>query len=74
MVDYVLVGVRERSTVSDVTILRNEPCLLQHKLLVCRLVVRHWVLKKKSNFVRKSKIHKLKEVIVMLEFQKRVSD
>ena len=61
VVDYVLVGVRERSTVSDVTILRNEPCLLQHKLLVCRLVVRHWVPKKKSNFVRKSKIHKLKK-------------
>ena len=74
MVDYVLVGVRERSTVSDVTILRNEPCLLQHKLLVCRLVVRHWVPKKKSNFVRKSKIHKLKEVNVLREFRQSVSD
>ena len=30
--------------------------------------------KKKSNFVRKSKIHKLKEVNVLREFQRRVSD
>ena len=30
--------------------------------------------KKKRNFVRKSKIHKLKEVNVLREFQKRVSD
>ena len=59
---------------SDVTILRSEPCLLQHMLLVCRMVVRHWVPKKKSNFVRKSKIHKLKEVNVLREFQNRVSD
>ena len=58
----------------DVAILRSEPCLLQHKLLVCRLVVRHWVPKKKSNFVRNSKMHKLKEVNVLREFQKRVSE
>ena len=74
MVDYVLVGMRERSTVSDVTILMSEDpmsaaCLLQHKLLVCRGET-----KKKRDFVRKSKIHKLKAVNVLQELQKRVKD
>ena len=74
MVDYILVDQSEKSTVSDVTVIRNEPCLLQHKLLVCHLVVRDWVPKKKRTFVSKTRIHKLGEVSVQQEFQKRVSE
>jgi hypothetical protein len=75
VVDYILIDQRERSSVSDVTIIRNEPCLLQHKLLVCRLVVRDWVPSKiKQVFVKKTKIYKLKKESVLQEFQKGVSD
>ena len=72
--DYILVDQREKSTVSDVTVIRNEPCLLQHKLLVCHLVVKEWVPKRKRTFVSKTRIHKLGEVSVRQEFQKRVSE
>jgi hypothetical protein len=74
VVDYILIDQRERSSVSDVTVIRNEPCLLQHKLLVCSLVVKHWIPKIKRTFVRKIKIHKLGEASVRQEFQKRVSE
>ena len=50
VVDYILVDQSEKSTVSDVTVIRNEPCLLQHKLLVCHLVVREFCTKEKENF------------------------
>ena len=73
VVDYVLVDHRERSVVADVTIIRGEPCLLQHKLLVCRLVIKQWRPKRKSNFVSKSKVYKLKKEVFQQEFQKRVS-
>jgi hypothetical protein len=73
VVDYVLVDQGERSTVSDVTVIRNEPCLLQHKLLGCRIVVRQWVPKRRSNFVSKTKIHKLQDTSVLQAFQRQVS-
>ena len=74
VVDYVLVSQREKSAVTDVTVIRNEPCLLQHKLIVCRLVVRQWVPKRQNAFVSKTKISKLREPNVLREFQKRVSE
>jgi hypothetical protein len=37
VVDYVLVRKRERQNVMDVKVIRSEPCLTQHKLMVCRL-------------------------------------
>ena len=74
VVDFILEDQREKSTVSDVTFIRNEPCLLQHKLLVCNLVVKKWVPKRKRTFVSKTRIHKLGEISVRQEFQKRVSE
>ena len=68
LVNYILVDQSEKSTVSDVTVIRNEPCLLQHKLLVCHLVVREWVPKRKRTFVCKTMIHKLEEVSARQEF------
>jgi hypothetical protein len=73
VVDYVLVSRSERSAVADVTVIRNEPCLLQHKLIVCRLVMAEWVPKRRNVFVRKCKVFKLKEPRVLEEFQKLVS-
>ena len=51
LVNYILVDQSEKSTVSDVTVIRNEPCLLQHKLLVCHLAVRECVPKRKRTFL-----------------------
>jgi len=64
VVDYVLVDHRERSVVADVTIIRGEPCLLQHKLLVCHLVIKQWRPKRKSNIMSKSKVYKLKKEVL----------
>ena len=73
VVDYVMVSRSERSAVTDVTVIKNEPCLLQHKLLVCRLLVKRWVPKRRIAFVKKCKVFKLREPRVLEEFQKRVS-
>jgi len=73
VVDYVLVSRSEMSAVADVTVVRNEPILLQHKLIVCRLVVTGWVPKRRNVFVRKCKVFKLKDPRVLEEFQRRVS-
>jgi hypothetical protein len=35
VVDYVLVRGDERQNVTDITVIPNEPCLLQHKLVIC---------------------------------------
>ena len=37
VVDYIMVKQRDRWMVEDVKVIRNEPCLTQHKLMVCKL-------------------------------------
>ena len=37
VVDYILVRVCQRQMVSDVTVINEEPCIQQHKLLLCKV-------------------------------------
>ena len=74
VVDYVLVGQKDKAAVTDVTVIRNEPCLLQHKLMVCCLMVGRWMPKKRTIFVPKTKIYKLRQPSVLGEFQRRLSE
>ena len=36
VVDYVLIRQRDKNVVQDVKVIRNEPCIPQHKLMVCK--------------------------------------
>ena len=37
VVDYVLVRQRDKNVVQDVKVIRNEPCIPQHMLMVCKI-------------------------------------
>ena len=39
-VDYILVRTCQRQMVSDVTVINGEPCIQQHKLLLCKVAWR----------------------------------
>ena len=72
VVDYIMVKQRDRWMVEDVKVIRNEPCLTQHKLMVCKLVLREQMRRKKEKFVSKCKTWKLKEIEVRREFMEKV--
>jgi len=48
VIDYVLMRQSERKFVVDVKVIPGEPCILQHKLMVCRLRVGKQMKKKRS--------------------------
>jgi hypothetical protein len=38
-VDYILVRKRDRAKVLDVKVVPNEPCITQHKLMICQMKI-----------------------------------
>jgi hypothetical protein len=76
VVDYTLVRKRDRKLVRNISVLQNEPCLLQHKLLVCTLECEELKKcgRKKEKFVSRCKVWKLKDAGIRATFQKNVED
>lgn len=74
VVDYVLVRKSDRAMVKDVKVIRGEPCIPQHKLLVCVLIVDNHVKSRNKDFVSKCKVWKLKEAEVQGDFYERVRE
>ena len=74
VVDYILIRKSERNLLRNVTVMRGESCLQQHKLLVCMLELKECVKKKSKVFVSKCRVWKLKEASVRETFQTRVED
>jgi hypothetical protein len=72
VVDYVLIRQRDRSMIMDVTVIRNEPCIPQHKLMICKLVLKDQIKRRKENVKSKCKVWRLKEAGVQKEFGDRV--
>jgi hypothetical protein len=48
MIDYVLVRRCDRVAVRDVKVIESEACISQHKLMVCVLVLKESVARKKK--------------------------
>jgi hypothetical protein len=71
-VDYVLMRRCERSMVRDVKAIPGEPCILQHKLLVCVLKLQENVKPKRQVFVSKCRVWKLKDEDVQRRFREQV--
>ena len=57
---------------TDATVIPNEPCILQHKLLLCSVKLREKVRKVKKMFVSKCRLWKLREADNEIAFKRRV--
>jgi hypothetical protein len=73
-VDYVLVRRKDLSMIRDVKVIPNEPCLLQHKLLICIVDWKERTKSVKRVFVSKCRVWKLKEAQNQGAFQRCVED
>ena len=74
VVDYILVRRRELEYVTDVTVIRNEPCITQHKLMICKMVVKGHVKRRKDPFVSRCKLWKLRQVETQKQFSAILED
>ena len=72
MVDYVLVRAGERTMIRDAKVITNEPCLSQHKLMICIIDWKDKSPKHKKVFISKCRIWKLKEADKREEFKTKV--
>src|SRR5271163_4445121 len=72
VMDYILTRRSERKLVRNVSVIRGESCITQHKLLVCVLDWGRNVRKKREVFVSRCKVWKLKEVEIRNRFQQGV--
>ena len=62
VVDYILVRACQRYIVSDVTVINGEPCIQQHKLLLCKVAWRHkGRSREKAVYVGRCRVWKLRE-------------
>jgi hypothetical protein len=69
VVDYVLVRGDERQNVTDITVIPNEPCLLQHKLVICDVRWGRVEKRRKETFVGKCRLWKLKDTELCRQFE-----
>ena len=62
MIDYLMVRKTDRCLLKDVKIISSEECVLQHRMVICRLVIPKKPQKKKMvKFVPKPRVWKLKD-------------
>ena len=74
VVDYILVRQRDRNLMHDVKVIRSEPCLPQHKLMVCQFLTKVEEKGKKTSFISKCKLWKLKVDETQREYERKVYD
>jgi len=72
VIDYVLVKKCDHGAVKDVKVIRSEPCIKQHKLMVCVLDLKETVIRKRRTFESKCKIWRLKDVNLQRNFCDKV--
>jgi Reverse transcriptase (RNA-dependent DNA polymerase) len=73
VIDYFLVPKEERSRVIDAKAIVGEPCMVQHKLMVCEVGVGERGEKGQAPFVSKCKVWKLRESEVKVRFAEVVN-
>jgi hypothetical protein len=74
VVDYILVRQRDQKLVQDVKVIRNEPCIPQHKLMVGLFFPMVKEKGKKTGFISKCKTWKLKEVGTQRKYEEKVQE
>jgi len=73
-IDYVLMRQCDRKRVKDVRVIQNEPCIPQHKLVICEVNIMECVKRKKVVFVSRCKVWRLKNADKKKCFQEKVAD
>ena len=71
VVDYVLVRRCEKAIMKDVKVISGEPCIPQHKLMVCVIELKEH-LKRKKVFGSRCKVWKLKDIRIQSAFHEKV--
>src|SRR2546426_11315650 len=74
VVDYILVRKIDRAKITDVKIIGSEPCILQHKLMVCKLHIKKQSRKRRVEFTSKCRVWKLKDSGMKADFNKFVQE
>ena len=74
VVDYILVRQRDRNLMQDVKVVRNEPCIPQHKLMVGLFFPALKEKEKKADFISKCKTWRLKETETRKEFEEKMKE
>ena len=74
VVDYILVRACQRQMVSDVTVINGEPCIQQHKLLLCKSCMegQREEVGEKAFYVGRYRVWKLKENDNRITYQKNM--
>jgi hypothetical protein len=72
VIDYVLIRRCDREDVRDVKVIGSEACISQHKLMVCVLVLKESVVRKKKTFESKCRIWWLKDADLQSSFCEQV--
>ena len=65
---------RDKNLVQDVKMIRNETCIPQHKLMVCKIFPKEKEKGKKTIFVSKCKIWKLKVAETQKKYEKKLQE
>ena len=71
MIDYILVRKRDMRMLTDATVIPNEPCILQHKLLFCSVKWRESQ-ESEENVCKIYRLWKLREADNEIAFKRRV--
>src|SRR5207245_9919633 len=74
VVDYILIRKIDRAKITDVKIIGSEPCILQHKLMVCKLHLKKQSRKRRVEFTSKCRVWKLKDSGMQADFNKFVQE
>jgi hypothetical protein len=72
-IDYILVKRKDFSIVKDVTVINGEPCITQHKLLLCKIELSTTMHnRRKTKALDRCRLWKLKEKDISTEFREEV--
>src|ERR1700690_1474397 len=74
VVDYMLVRQRDRNLMHDLKLIRSETFIPQHKLMVCQFNAKAEEKGKKTSFISKCKLWKLKVGETQREYERKLYD
>jgi len=74
VVDYVMVRHKERGMIRDVKVIPNEPCLMQHKLLICVADWKERPKPVKRQFISRRRVWKLREPVNQVVLKELVEE
>ena len=71
-IDNILIRKSDRKLIRDVKVIRQEECISGHKLIICVLDLKEGLNKRKTEFVKRCKVWKLRDDVTAGIFEERV--